>query len=117
MSSKQVTGELGEQIAADWLRQHAYQIISRNFRCGHCEIDIVAEKNSIVHFVEVKTLRSRRFGFPEEKITRKKMMNMLRAAELFLEKNSFAGRIQFDVFSLQLFRDHHHCLFIEDVYL
>ena len=61
-------GKLGEQLAENFLIKNGYTILYRNWRHSHYEIDIVALKNDIPHFVEVKTRSSKHFGEPEESL-------------------------------------------------
>ena len=53
-------GLWGEQFAADWLQNHGYEILARNWRKGHGEIDIIARKEDIIAFVEVKIVGKNR---------------------------------------------------------
>ena len=77
-------GKQGEEIAEKYLLQHGYEILHRNWRHSHYEIDIIAKKNEVVHFVEVKLRSSKIFGFPEESVNRKKFRFLLQAADEFL---------------------------------
>ena len=79
------TARLGEEIAAKFLVKKGYEIIDRNFRKGYGEIDIVAVKNKILVFVEVKTRKSNFFGTPFEQITSFKIRALERTA-LFYKK-------------------------------
>ena len=54
---KKELGNIGEQIAAEYLENNNYQIIKRNFYCKNGEIDIIAKDNNEFVFVEVKTRR------------------------------------------------------------
>ena len=55
MTDKLAQGIAGEQATIDYLRTNGFVIMERNWRCGQCEIDIIATQNGIIHFVEVKT--------------------------------------------------------------
>ena len=55
MTDKRLLGAFGEQRAALFLRENGYRILSANFRCEGGEIDVIAEKDGIICFVEVKT--------------------------------------------------------------
>ncbi len=57
-------GKQGEEIAADFLKKKGMKILERNFRTPFGEIDVITEKNRKLHFVEVKTRRSTKFGKP-----------------------------------------------------
>ncbi len=53
--SKQETGQRAEQLAVDYLRQQGFVVRNTNWRMGHKEIDIIAEKNGRLHVVEVRS--------------------------------------------------------------
>lgn len=99
---KQVTGKKGEQLAVGYLELAGYQILERNWRSGRTEIDLIADKGSVLHFIEVKARRSRRYGWPEEYITRRKVTRMIKAAEAYLETLHILRPAQLDVLSILL---------------
>jgi putative endonuclease len=70
---------LGEEIAASYLESRGYTIAARNLRTPHGEIDLVAEKDGAIIFVEVKTRSGRGYGMPEEAVTRAKRDHLLSA--------------------------------------
>lgn len=78
---KQSIGAWGEEEAANYLSSLGYEIIGRNIRTQHGEIDIVALSGDVIIFVEVRTLTSSRIAHPEESISAKKRKSMLAAAE------------------------------------
>ncbi len=102
MATHHETGQQGEALAAAWLQQSGYTILHQNWRHGHWELDIVAEKAGTLHFIEVKTLQHNRFGYPEQKVNRKKLQSLIRAAEQYLLQYPQWQRIQFDVLSITL---------------
>ena len=86
----------GEAYAAAYLQQRGYRIIERNARTPYGEIDLVAveasemgqilaESKPVTVFVEVKTRRSTRYGYPEQAVTRRKREHMLAAAQAYLQ--------------------------------
>ena len=81
---RQDLGQLGEKLACDFLRKNGYQIIDQNFRTRGGEIDIVAEKEKMLVFVEVKTRTNRMFGLPEEAIDERKQHKLAMTAECYL---------------------------------
>lgn len=110
-------GKAGEAFAAKALEGLGFTIISRNWRQGHWEIDIIAEKNAVLHFVEVKTRSSLLMGFPEESVTEKKMMHLIDASEIYCELFPKWEKIQFDIFSIVMNKDRTVYFFIEDVFI
>lgn len=90
MAAKQ-TGDRAETVAATYLAARGYAILGRNWRHRRGEIDIIAEKDGIVHFVEVKYRRSNMFGRGFEYITPKKRLQMGFAADLWLVEHRWYG--------------------------
>lgn len=80
-------GKLAEQMAADYLVAQGYSIIDRNWKTRWCEIDIIATKHEVVHFVEVKFRRRVDQGGGLAAITPQKLRQMRFAAELWLQRN------------------------------
>ena len=82
--NRRETGALGENIAADYLAKHGYIIRERNFRTREGEIDIIAEKDGTLVFVEVRAKTSKQFGTAEESITERKKKRLIALAEAYL---------------------------------
>jgi putative endonuclease len=80
-------GNLGESLAAQRLEAQGYRIRDRNWRTSEGEVDIIAEERETIVFVEVKTRRSRRFGLPEEAMTKKKRQSLIKSALAYLDAN------------------------------
>ena len=72
MTDKKTIGNLGEELATEILKANGYYIIRRNFSCPYGEIDIVAIKNKVLSFIEVKTRSSNQYGAPSEAVDLKK---------------------------------------------
>ena len=86
MSSKRKeVGAIGEKLAADLLKKRGYKIIQRNFRCREGEIDIIAQKDECLVFVEVRTKKNTAFGTPEESVTLSKREKLIALAETYLQ--------------------------------
>lgn len=118
MARHNQTGSKGEAMAARYLLTQQYDILHQNWRHGRLEVDIIAEKAGILHFVEVKTRRSGQFGLPEDSVDKKKMRNLVNAAEEYLFQNPQWKRIQFDILAISLGKGEAVEYFlIEDVYL
>lgn len=116
MATHNQTGQEGEAVAAAWLRGRGYVLLHQNWRFKHWELDIVAEKGGVLHLVEVKTLRSNRFGYPEQQVGHKKRQSLAKAAEQYLLQYPQWQRIQFDVLSITLVPGQApQCYLVEDI--
>jgi putative endonuclease len=74
------------------------QVVDRNWRCAHGELDLVARDGDCLVFCEVKTRRSVRFGDPFEAVTWAKATRLRRLAVAWLrEHDTHSGRIRIDV--------------------
>ena len=91
-NEKQSIGRNGEEIAALYLSRNGYQILERNWNLHHgCELDIIALKNNQLHFIEVKTRTSDKYGEPQLAINRQKMKNIAIAIQLYLYRRKFSN--------------------------
>lgn len=98
---KKELGNLGEQIATDYLEKNKYQIIKRNFYCKQGEIDIIAKEKKEIVFVEVKTRTNNNYGRPSEAVNARKQKHMYKVARYFLYKtNLLEENIRFDVIEI-----------------
>jgi len=82
------TGKFGEDLARQYLIKKGYEILTSNFRSRFGEIDIIASKNNALIFVEVKLKIGEEAGQPEEMINNKKISQIQKMAEIFLQNNS-----------------------------
>ena len=118
MATHNQTGNTGEAMAVEYLLGKGYKILHKNWRHSHWEVDIIAEKDTVLHFIEVKTRRTRQFGFPEDDVDKKKIKNLINAAEEYLYQQPQWKRIQFDILSITILKEGPvEYFFIEDVYL
>ena len=118
MAKHNHTGTEGEKMGAEYLIKTGYVIIEKNWRHGRWEVDIIAIRKDTLHFIEIKTRRSKKFGLPEEKVGRKKIENLINAAEQYLYVHPQWKRIQFDILSVFMPGNLPvEYFFIEDVYL
>jgi len=105
-------------MAVDYLLQRDFTILHRNWRWSRYEIDVIALKDQVIHFVEVKTRHSLAFGYPEESVSKKKIERMLKSAREFQIQYSEWRQIQYSILSIILLRNQApEFFFIEDVYL
>ncbi|MDP3787424.1 MAG: YraN family protein [Candidatus Omnitrophota bacterium] len=104
MRNKEV-GDLGERLAAKFLRRGGYTILARKYRCKFGEIDIVAKDRNTLVFVEVRSRSDSGCGLPYETIDYKKREHIKRVAAEFLKRfNLFDYDCRFDCVSV-LFDD------------
>jgi putative endonuclease len=100
MSRNQDLGRSGENLASEYLIKNGYIILERNWVFDKAEIDIIAQKDEEIVFVEVKTRSGDYFGFPEEAVNNSKEENILRAADAYLEEKELDNEIRFDVIAI-----------------
>ncbi|MEA1909839.1 MAG: YraN family protein [Patescibacteria group bacterium] len=93
-------GEVGEVLAAKYLRIKGFKITKTGFRTYVGEIDIVAEKNSNLYFVEVKTRSSLNFGRPSEAVNYRKQNKIKEVAKEYLQKYPFDGEVHLGVIEI-----------------
>lgn len=112
-SFNKLVGNKGEGVAAKFLKNLGYRIVQRNYRRRIGEIDIIAFKNNVIHFFEVKSVtRETSAGdisknneyLPEEQVNFEKMLHMKRTIELFLYENEILDfNIQINVLTVSFF--------------
>lgn len=98
----QSTGQKGEDLATQFLEKEGYQIVERNFRYKRAEIDIIAKKDGLMVFVEVKARSSSAFGYPEDFVDEKKSALIMAAADHYIDQMNWEGLIRFDIISIML---------------
>jgi putative endonuclease len=96
-------GKWGEELAANYLRERGYQIVFRNFYSKYGELDIVAKRDHVLVFVEVKTRTQDTFGTPGESVNQQKRKHMTIAANYFIQRFGFHQiDMRFDVIEVHL---------------
>jgi putative endonuclease len=98
-------GSAGEDTAARWYRDHGFEVVDRNWRCGQGELDLVARRDRLLVFCEVKARNSFRYGAPFEAVTRSKQSRLRRLAAAWLRArgpalSSRPSEVRFDVASV-----------------
>ena len=76
-------GKIGEKIAKKYLISRGYSIIQSNYRLGNDEVDILANYNKYLVFIEIKTRLSNSFGLAEDQLTMRKKHNIYRSLRYF----------------------------------
>lgn len=106
MNHNQKVGQFGEGLARDYLVRHGYKIIGENIKVSYKEIDIIAKKQNLIVFIEVKTRTSDKFGFADEAISSKKIKHLKRAIGAYLKShNSGFQDIRLDLIAIDIDKD------------
>ena len=105
-------------MAIEYLLKKGFSILHQNWRHSHWEVDVIASLNNTLHFIEVKTRRTQKFGYPEDDVSKKKIENLINASEEYQFIYPQWKLIQFDVLSITIQKNKPvEYFFIEDVYL
>ncbi|NLX62100.1 MAG: YraN family protein [Tissierellia bacterium] len=103
MSNNRKIGILGEDIAVEHLKSKGYRILERNYRSKIGEIDIIAFKNNILVFIEVKTRSNTNFGFPYEAVNKRKFHKILQTSLIYIKQKGYKGyQIRYDIIEVFL---------------
>ncbi|WIV10846.1 YraN family protein [Proteiniborus sp. MB09-C3] len=103
MNSTRNIGIIGEDIAERYLLENDYKVLERNFRVKAGEIDIIAQKNQIIIFVEVKARSSNKYGFPYESVDYRKQQKIIRVAENYIKFKGLTNcQYRFDIIEVFL---------------
>lgn len=108
MPSSIEIGAEGERIAAEWLRHEGFVIRDTNWRSGSYELDIVAQRDEWIHFVEVKTRSESDYLPPEAAMTRSKARSLLRAANAYISLYNIDLDCCIDLIAIDTHRDGTH---------
>lgn len=101
---RKAAGQLGEDYAAHYLLERGYTILDRNWRCRSGEIDIIAEYDDVLVFVEVRARSgSTSFGTPVESVDIRKQRKVRHTAQLYMHGKRLGHRqVRFDVMAVML---------------
>jgi len=100
MGKNNTLGLEGEQLAADYLKKKRWIIREMNYRFSRSEIDLIASKNDLLIFVEVKTRTNTSFGLPEDFVDEKKAENIQKGADHYILEIDWKGNIRFDIIAI-----------------
>ena len=111
--SKTSTGKIGENAAVLFLKANGFKILERNYRYKKKEIDIIAQKDDDVYFIEVKLRKNSNFGHPSEFVNREKRNNIAFCADNYIKhKNLHTMNLKLGIVSI--LEDEDSIEFIED---
>lgn len=93
-------GQISEDRAAAYLMAHGYTIRNRNWRLGHKELDIVAQKNGMLIIIEVKARKNELFGDAADAVTNNKIYNTIQAANAYVRYHHIDMPVRFDIIAI-----------------
>jgi putative endonuclease len=104
MAEHNELGKKGEELSVEYLKQNGYKILDRNWTFQKAEIDIIAQKDSILAIVEVKTRSSLDFGAPQDFVKPKKIQLLIKAVNAYINdrEKDFEENIEirFDIIAI-----------------
>ena len=110
-------GKLGEDLAVNYLIDNGYQILERNWRSGHKEIDIIALYGDLLVIVEVKTRKSDEFGDPDIAVGKSKQQMLIWAADAYVRYKNLNVDVRFDIISIVISDGEPEIEHIEDAFI
>lgn len=116
MAQHNETGNQGEAEATQYLREKGYEIMARNYRHQHAEIDLIAKKGKLLVFVEVKTRSNPNYGNPEEFVSYTKAKLVMKAAEHYIFSTNWLHDIRFDIIAISIAGTERRVKHIEDAF-
>lgn len=109
-------GQISEDRAAAYLMARGYTVRERNWRLGHKEVDIIAQKNGMLVFIEVKARRNDHFGDAIEAVTDSKIRNLVQAANAYVRYHRIDCPVRFDIIAITGEPGHQTVEHIEDAF-
>ncbi len=95
-------GRVGEKRAVEFLKKKGFKILKTNYKTVLGEIDIIAQDNEVIVFIEVKTRTSDVFGAPAEAVDKKKQEKYYKTATYYLQKEKkLDSECRFDVIEIE----------------
>jgi putative endonuclease len=110
-------GRKGESLAKTFLEGLGYEILDENWTHGKAEVDLIAYKDRMIIFTEVKTRTSNGFGEPEDFVDMRKQRLLADAADEYIYLMDHQGEVRFDIISVLFDRNENYTLkHIEDAF-
>ena len=93
-------GKRGEELALKYLKRNGYKILERGYRNPFGEVDIIAEKDGTVAFIEVKTRLSENYGAPSEAVDSRRRNKYIQAAKYYFYGKQIDVTVRFDIIEI-----------------
>lgn len=100
MAEHNELGKYGEELAVEFLQQNGYDILETNWTFQKAEIDIIAQKDSTIAVIEVKTRSSIDFGLPQDFVKPKKIQLLVKAVNEYIVSNDLDVDVRFDIIAI-----------------
>lgn len=116
MAEHNELGKQGEALAIEFLQQKGYEILETNWTFQKAEIDIIAQKDSVLAIVEVKTRSSIDFGLPQDFVTPKKIQLLVKAVNEYVLSKDLEVQVRFDIIAIHKEGTEYHLEHIEEAF-
>jgi putative endonuclease len=100
MAEHNELGKFGEELAVEFLQKNGYDILETNWTFQKAEIDIIAQKGTVLAVVEVKTRSSIEFGMPQDFVKPKKIQLLVKAVNEYVIANDLEVEVRFDIIAI-----------------
>ena len=101
MADHNELGTLGEELAVEFLEKNDYKILETNWTFQKAEVDIIAQKDTVLAVIEVKTRSSIEFGLPQDFVKPKKIQLLVKAINEYVISNDLDLEVRFDIIAIQ----------------
>lgn len=102
MAEHNELGKLGEELAVDFLVENGYEILETNWIFQKAEVDIIAQKDTTLAVIEVKTRSSIDFGLPQDFVKQKKINLLVKAINEYVISNDLDVNVRFDIVAIHV---------------
>lgn len=116
MAEHNQIGRWGEDAATEFLVKKGYDIVERNWRLNHLEIDIIARYRQRIIFVEVKTRSRKENADPQILVSRQKLSNLCSCAKAYMKRYNLNFEVQFDIIIITGIPGNYEIEFLPDAY-
>ncbi len=116
MSESHSLGKNGERLAIKYLRQNGYRVLEKNWATGRKEIDIIAEDDEFIIFIEVKTRMADFQLHPRDAVSVPKQRNIIYAAQTYIQRNEIDKEARFDIITVVVDGAKHELEHIRDAF-
>lgn len=116
MAEHNELGKQGEALAVKYLQKNGYTILETNWVFQKAEIDIIAQKGTVLAVIEVKTRSSLDFGLPQDFVKPKKIQLLVKAVNEYVIAKDLEAEIRFDIIAIHKEAGRFHIEHIDDAF-